>query len=525
MIKSVDLSVYNDTNEYLSKLSDIKLLEELKFRKIYSKTSQGVVGLVTHTDKRFIFKLSKHVDFLIRHEDLTMKRLNEMKDFCPHFVGSYGIRRLPVNSDFSESTDSPFHISKEDKHIFQDVLFIEYIKNSITLTSQIDNLDPRRVYAIIRQVLLALEMGQQYCKFVHFDLHTDNILLSECEKNSVFLYRFQDKSIAVPTYGVYPILIDFGFAHTDAMNGKPIYGPMNSTDAGYLTALYDPVCDPKVFLTSNTKDLKDESDTYGYIRRWVKGLFSGLDIDWYTGWDNNDEFGAAEYITENIMEFERKHNISRVFRRNTMDCVCLLQTLTNFPFVDNGDGSIGKYYKPFIQEFNKIESEIKTDHFRCYALAQLVDAVRDSRKEASAEAREKAVRLQFVTEMMKVIAFYSPPSDVNYEVLINSMDNIGDTISTVYARVMKGKKKEKQEQYKKLHTRSIRDMYNFIEMNFSTPFKFDRYTVVYVWDIVDKTYQVHRGFTEKQLRELNDSKMIHLGETIETVLSGGVDKK
>ena len=61
-------------------------------------------------------------------------------------------------------------------------------------------------------VLCALSISQAKKDFCHYDLHSSNILMCDCDKDLVMVHILnKNNSICIPTNGYIPKIIDFGF--------------------------------------------------------------------------------------------------------------------------------------------------------------------------------------------------------------------------------------------------------------------------------------------------------------------------
>ncbi len=71
---------------------------------------------------------------------------------------------------------------------------------------------------ITNQLMIAILIAQKKLSFIHNDLHFDNVLICKCLQRTFMLYVFEYNSICyalLPTYGYYPIIIDYGFSFSE----------------------------------------------------------------------------------------------------------------------------------------------------------------------------------------------------------------------------------------------------------------------------------------------------------------------
>ena len=112
-----------------------------------------------------------------------MNSLTDMKTYCPHFVNimDYVQNQLMVIT----KPENPFEITS--KHPIQtDTLLMEFIDgkklyNMIKNTTISDNI----IFSAIKQLLFAISIAQTKKQFTHYDLHSCNVLMKECDPNTV----------------------------------------------------------------------------------------------------------------------------------------------------------------------------------------------------------------------------------------------------------------------------------------------------------------------------------------------------
>lgn len=62
------------------------------------------------------------------------------------------------------------------------------------------------------QILLALELAQQQCRFGHYDLHNSNVIIRKVSKPFNYDVRIGTKKYRVTVRKYYPVIIDFGYS-------------------------------------------------------------------------------------------------------------------------------------------------------------------------------------------------------------------------------------------------------------------------------------------------------------------------
>ena len=332
----------------------------LSFEDIFNKPGkQGLVGLLSmknkESEKKYIFKISQYIDYLIYHESVIMKGLNEMAHYCLHFCKSVGTIVCDVDPK-STKTSNPFDI-KSKYPIKKEALLCEYIDKSCKFYNYIrspDKIPEDVLYSTIKQVLMGISIAQRKKQFSHYDLHSFNIMMRKCNKDVVFLYALDDENqFAVPTQGHYPVIIDFGFSYINNMEDGPLWTSMAHTDVGFMSDRFDWVADPKLFLVTVSSEIKGKRDSSKArkLRRIVRNVFHPLDIDWSSGWDKDCKESAADYVTRML----EKHNTSSpLFEDFDHYCIDILQSLIILPIEQQDYSNIHTAYTSFLKEWAKI---------------------------------------------------------------------------------------------------------------------------------------------------------------------------
>ena len=210
-------SDYETLIDYFNKNKDKPWSEWLNFGTVFNKLGkQGLVGILTskkNPDKQYVFKISQYINYLIQHESNVMKGLNQIALYCPHFCRTYGTIKSKINPK-AEKTANPFELNTKYS-IEKEVLLCEYLDKSYKLCTYIratKKINESILYTTIKQVLLALTIAQKKKQLSHYDLHSNNIMMRKCDKDNVFLYVLDDDNqFCVPSFGHYPVIIDFGF--------------------------------------------------------------------------------------------------------------------------------------------------------------------------------------------------------------------------------------------------------------------------------------------------------------------------
>lgn len=202
--------------ENLDKTWNEWLIWDKTFEKI---GKQGLVGILKDSNNNaYIFKISQYINYLIEHEELIMRCLNDLSSHCVHFCRSFGTLSTTVNPRCRKE-GNPFDI-RNIRGINKKVLLCDYLENSTKFYNYIRSelkIKECVLYSTIKQILLALCIAQNEKQFTHYDLHSFNVMMKQCDPDTVFVYCIdEDNQFAIPTHGHYPVIIDYGFSYSNA---------------------------------------------------------------------------------------------------------------------------------------------------------------------------------------------------------------------------------------------------------------------------------------------------------------------
>lgn len=358
---------YNDINNWTDVVS------------IFPKIGrQGVCGILSTKDKKheFVFKVSQYIDSLIQHEYTIMKGLDSLS-FCPNFCKSIGYLTQKIKPRCI--TKDLFTKSEDDYMIESDVLCMEYIRDSNKFAKYIksSSVSDDVVYSIMKQTLLAIAIAQKKKQFTHYDLHSDNVMVRKCDKNLVFLYVMDEKNVfCVPSFGHYPVIIDYGFSYSSDLNNKNLISCLSFTNIGFYSDRFDSIADPKLFTISVCMEIKENRKTGRNLISAVKENYKCLSPDWKTGWDKN-ELSASDYVLSHF----QKIKISKLFREYDNYCIDIIQKLIVLPIRERQIIDLEESYTMFLIEFEKIEKQVGSPFFCMYILQGIVNSAIEIRGE------------------------------------------------------------------------------------------------------------------------------------------------
>ncbi len=473
------------------------LPEFLEFHSsFYQSGKQGLLGLLKNKNNKdkYVYKLSQYLNFLVDQELSVMKGLNEIRTYCPHFCKAYGKFRTKININYRKE-DNPFDYDDKN-YIEADVLLMENIENSRKLYRYIksENVNPEIIMSLVKQTLLSNIIAGEKLKFTHYDLHSNNVLVKKCQPNSAFFYILdENRTYLVPTYGYYPVVIDFGFSFNKNCEEKPLYGTLAHTNVGFISSNYDQHSDAKLFLLSVSNEMKKykKSEISSTFRDLIKNIYENCNMDLECGWDNReDEPSISDQILKKVSsQFKRSH----FFKNQGHHIIDILQSLVELPiYKRKTDDDIEDLAGVLVSEFYKIEKEISSDFYNMYIIKKMTESAITNRElYLEKETREQAVlnfRKDIVEAIDSVVNFCNPK--INWEKLLCCLLCLSKCIENICYDKLKKLLSLKKSDYNNMRLKNSTEIYEAIEANIPSHFYYDENTTVYVWDCVQqKSYK------------------------------------
>jgi hypothetical protein len=501
--------IYDELVLHFEKNKDKQWHEWLDFEKILVPGKQGIVGIfkLKNSDYKYIFKMSQCINFLVNHENNIMRSLNNISKYCPHFCKSVGI--ITTSTEPNRKSKNPFEI-KSKYSIKKEVLLCEYIEKSHKFYNYIKTLtiDEEILYSIVKQVLMAINIAQKEKNFTHYDLHSNNVMVKKCNKNLVFLYKLDEENqFCIPTYGYYPIIIDYGFSYIKDMEDAPLWTSLAHTEVGFMSDRFDKIADPKLFLISVSDEIKRKRGTKKskIFRRIVRNIFYPLKIEVDCGWDNTDKKSAVDYVLD-IMNIH--NNSSKIFKDYDYYCIDILQSLIILPLEEQNYKYIEKSFKTFLKEWVKIENEISNEFYNLYILKNIVNAARDIRPNYIKEDTQKVSIIEFknrVYESINEVTKFCNPKNIDFEKFLCSLLLLAENIEGVLYDIINSRMKVKQKEYDMMPLKNIEEIYAAITVNLQDNYNYNKDTVFYVIDYQKKTNDIFKI----PLNEINNINKVH----------------
>lgn len=472
-----------------------------EFKHVFSeKGVQGTAGLLYHrTNSKVIpvvFKIPSDVNFSIEHEKQVLDTLQGLN--CKNFIQAYGIVTLPINGKFldKEKGAKPF-INSSDT-VLMPVLLIEYAGNieneKILPAYAIDDFiydnrkDKHVIFSQLLQLLMALQVAQDYYKFTHYDLHLNNIYMVKCNKNLNMVYKRKKETFIVPTYGWYPVIIDVGVSFINSFNGKPISSHVDHYAYGFQSSIFDAlndvhhclfiIVDAFKDIIKNTDNKEQYISSFGFFSRYLDNSFKSLELNKKRGW----KLLPNDFSKLMIKEIKTHTNCWKItsFKENYVDVLTLLNSVIILPFKPSKDVSRLQFVRAmefFLDEMHKFYiSEYSLDTLRYLNILKdfiiIFNKHRD--KYFSSITIKKISGTERIENESKNIdydfkdvhkEFKKYGINVNYKQLFESADIISKYMSNFYYILLKDHVHIIEKSYNSVPLDSPLDMFKIIYRN------------------------------------------------------------
>ncbi|MDD4930919.1 MAG: methyltransferase domain-containing protein [Candidatus Colwellbacteria bacterium] len=205
LLTSFKLASLKDTSEGYAMLSNFKSINDMVIVKT-SKTKKD--------NKSILFEYF-----------IGTIGINKLRTLIPNFTYTLAIFKcnpLPISEDKKidikrfckeESEDTRFYVVYEK---------IKGMSIDDFVHRMLDDDDVHRLLTYIIQIAFALIIAQREIGYVHYDLHTDNIILRKLPSPKVIEYDIDGKTYRIETDAI-PTIIDYGFSHF-VYQGIPVGG-------------------------------------------------------------------------------------------------------------------------------------------------------------------------------------------------------------------------------------------------------------------------------------------------------------
>lgn len=499
----------------LNSLSLSKRMKEIAKQMEYvsvfdTKGVQGLTGILNFkkTKDQVVFKVSFDIDFSLEHEFDVLNRINTIRTFCPHFVGTYGMSCLPISNKFisSHCQDSDDEEDYEDdgedeenneeekeddedcdcdecnrkkmslfdpdpNYLPSNILFLDYVSD-ISYYKVLKFGHKNIINSQILMLMCALEISQQTINFTHYDLHLDNILIKTCDENLYHIYIIQNKKYLVPTNGFYPVLIDMGNSFVDTLNGKPITSTLMNYQNGLQPNVYDKLNDVHHLLMSTFDYLEYRSPQWYSMCYRLMHEFRHVPIIRGKGWkklpvDVSEEF--MSYIKENIKDT----TILKDYEYNLLDIISYVVDLPIENCQEFNKNEFDDALYSFFIEVSKLDIEDLVHNFE--PLFIIKDLVMTINKNINNQ-NIKSVESQFKMNINFLITKSNYPKSFDFPKVFNAVKLIKKNLPYLLNKYIKDNNKFIKSKYEQLKIKSPIDVFKILKQNLSQRYYFNEKT-------------------------------------------------
>ena len=467
-------------------------------RKFKKEGKQGLAGLVStqckdsDIEETLVYKMSRYMNYTTNHEYHVMKSLARITPFCPYFVKVRDIMTVPLSSNFREQTN-PFALEGTKYNIDAEVVLMDYVKgkNLYSLLKRPD-VDDRIIFSAMRQTLMAILIAQRELNFTHYDLHSSNIIMTPCEDNSVSLFISGEDCHYSPTYGAVPIIIDFGFSHSNELRKKPIMSSLAHTDIGFMSHRYDSMADAKLLLISvayESKLHRESSPYFKLFRKMVKKIFNPLKVDYTSGWDEGyTDISAIDCVNDLLDDIKPQ---SQMFGRYNHFSLDLIQSMIKLPLRGKKIKDLAVSFIAVDSELVKLEEEIGSSFYNLFILKKITAIAIKLRPAYEIKNKQKKVvrlfKQQVYAEIDKISKFCMP--SLNFEKLLCGLYVYSDAVEGVLYRSCKDIWKKKSADYDKMKYQDISEICDYLDSMLPDKYKFNNETIVRVSDSNNRKFR------------------------------------
>ena len=524
----------NSSSRKMSALS-----KKINYVKLFSKQGvQGIVGLLELKKNKtpFVFKVSVELDKSVEHENSILESLNIIKPFCPHFVSSYTMCELPVSRAFilenkeedsedeeeedgdetdkidkkvlieqvvenkkdetdDEETDELNLFTFDDEYSLNNVLFLEYISN-MSLKHVIKYSDKQILYSQILCVLCGLYMAQKHLHFTHYDLHIDNVMLKKVEDNAIFVYNLGSDSFIVPTFGIYPVIIDMGSSYCKNLEGVNMKSSTSHYHVGLQPTFYDAFNDIHHFLLSLFNEIEKDTDEYYFLSTRLMWFFKSVPVLRKKGWKTLPN-NILRNVKNNIKDLCHELYELTSYKDMDRDFIEVLSFGIELPWTDKMDNDINtdieeglkKYFVLFFKEFQKFDEidDFEDQYDLLYLLKEIVDIIYKNKDRITKNMDKHFInklKNDFKSRVECCLIDFS--NDIDFGLLFYNGKLSISLLNVMYFKEVIPNIEKINDSYKNMEVKSIIDFIKLFKRNTSVRYVYNRHSVLYLWDSVGK---------------------------------------
>lgn len=236
------------------------------------------------TDKKVSFDKTKDKQYYVIYEKINGLSLN--KTLVEISKQKYIDKTVNLSFKKEEKVESDKYIEKlvKNKKPFKK----NYNKDGSITLSYIESVkkDMDMVFSYFLQIALVLCISQEHINFVHYDLHSDNIILRDLPKPIQIEYKYGGKKYKITTDKI-PTFIDYGFVHFNIKNDS--FGMVTIPSLNLFSSITNQSYDLYKLLMYSCLTLKD--------KKLIELVFSFYNLDY------SDEKNVIELLKKNYTTF------------------------------------------------------------------------------------------------------------------------------------------------------------------------------------------------------------------------------
>jgi hypothetical protein len=494
--------------KHLNTLSLVKRMKEISKQMEYvqvfdTKGVQGLTGILNFkkTKEQVVFKVSFDIDFSLEHEYKILERINVIKQFCPHFVGTFGMTCLPISnkfisdncqdsdyeSDSSENEDSNEDDSECDckdcksrklslfdndpNYLPTNILFLDYVSD-LSYYKILKFGHKNIIHSQILMLMCALELSQKSIKFTHYDLHLDNILIKTCDENRYHIYIIEGKKYLVPTNGYYPVLIDMGNSYVDTLEGKNLTSTLMNYHNGLQPNQFDRLNDVHHLLMSTFDYLEYKSPMWYSMCYRVMHEFRHIPIFRGKGWKKlpND-------ISESLMDYINEHipstNILKDYEYNLIDIISHIVELPFENIIEFNKKDFDDALYSLFTEIGKLDIEELVHNFEpLFIIKELINVINKNMNSNNLKSLES----QFKMSINFLITKANYPKSFDFSKVFSSIKVIKKNLPYLLNKFLKENNKLISDKYELTSVKSPIDFFKIFRKNLSQRYHFNTKT-------------------------------------------------
>lgn len=153
--------------------------------------------------------MDEYSDYVNYHEIIIGFVLNKLRLYVPNFVFYYGVSNGYLD-------DNNILFDKDGTNVFS---IVESIDEKYDLSEFINICDRKTLIIILLQIFNALSVAYNKYKFIHYDLHDDNILIQQFD-NDIDINIYINGQVKTIKTNVLVTIIDYGHSSIEYENVK-----------------------------------------------------------------------------------------------------------------------------------------------------------------------------------------------------------------------------------------------------------------------------------------------------------------